>query len=93
MSYGQPEGAAAKVAYRRVHYTAPHCGVRVLYRLGAQGADPVWRGAFKQRKMTRLGTEWGNIAMQGGDNLLEAADEAATSIETVELPRSEGPKG
>ena len=43
--------------------------------------------------MTRQGPEWVNTDVQGEDNFLVAADEAATSIEARELPRSEGPKG
>ncbi len=52
----------------------------------AQGTDPACRGAFKQRKMLRLGMERENVAVQGGDRFLMAADdEVATSIEIVEL--------
>jgi hypothetical protein len=43
--------------------------------------------------MMYSGTEWGNTAVQEGDDLLVVTDEAATSIEIVEVPRSEGPKG
>ena len=44
MSYGLPGGVAARVIDRRVQYTAPQCGLRVLYRLGAKDADPDRRG-------------------------------------------------
>ncbi len=40
-----PGGASLNVADRRVHYTALHFIVRVLYRLGTQGTDPNRRGA------------------------------------------------
>ena len=43
MPYVQPGGVAIRVAYRRVQYA--QCNVRVLYRLGAQGADPDRWGA------------------------------------------------
>ena len=44
MPYGHPGGASTRGANRHVQYTVPHCNVRVLYRLGAQGADPDRRG-------------------------------------------------
>ena len=73
-----------------VHYTAPLSGVRLLCRLGAQGADPDRRGDIGNVENSRLDTERGSIAVQGGDLFPVAADEAATRIEVEELSRSEG---
>ena len=63
-----------------MQYTAPLIGVRLLYRLGAQGADPDGRGDIVKVENLRLGTEWGNIAVQGGYLFPVAADENATRI-------------
>ncbi len=72
LPYCQPGGVVPRVADRRVQYTAPHCGVRVLYRLGAQCADPGRRRDIGAAEILRLGTEWGNTAVQGRDDFFVA---------------------
>ena len=67
LPYEQPGSAAARVANRRVQYTAPHYGARVRYRLGGQGADPDRRGDIGTVTNLRPCTEWENTAMQGRD--------------------------
>ena len=58
LSYEHLGGASARVAVdRRVQYTAPHCGVRVLYRFGAQSADPDRRGDTGIVENSRPSTE------------------------------------
>ena len=44
LPYWQPGSAAIRAANRRVQYEGKYCSVRVLYRHGAQGADPDRRG-------------------------------------------------
>ena len=64
-----------------------------MYRLGAQRADPDRRGDIGNVENSRPSTEWGNIAVKGGDFFPVAADGAATRIGVEEPPRSEGAEG
>ena len=76
-----------------VQYTTLLNGVRLLHRLGAQGADPGRRGDIGYVENLRPCTEWENTAVQGGDLFPVAADEPATRIGVEELSRSEGAEG
>ena len=76
-----------------VQYTAPLNGVRLLYRLGAQGADPDRRGDIGNVENSRPCMEWGNTAVQRRDIFPVTADEATTRNGVDELPRSEGAEG
>ena len=80
------------VANCRVQYTAPHCGVRVLYRLGAQGADPGRRGDIGTAEHMRLGNRRvGEYCRTRERRLSRGRGEVATSIEIVEFSRTGGP--
>ncbi len=72
---------------------ALHCNALVLHRFGAQGAHPDRQGANNKMDILRPSTKRGNTTVKGGDLFTVVADEAATRIGTLELPRSEGAEG